>query len=124
MAIAKQHAEEFAHQLLIGELAFKAVRVKKHHPGVKALDGVDLQGYAGSVLAVCGANGAGKSTFAKLLAGVETLTDGEITITGYPHYLSRPRVGVGHKVPPALPSNAVTNPRESIQANLRRGCER
>ena len=37
------------------------------------------------MLAVCGANGAGKSTFAKLLAGVETLTDGAIKITGYPH---------------------------------------
>jgi ABC-type sugar transport system ATPase subunit len=68
-----------------GQVAFTAVGVKKHYPGVKALDGVDLEGYAGSVLGVCGANGAGKSTFAKLLAGVETLTDGEITITGYPH---------------------------------------
>jgi ribose transport system ATP-binding protein len=67
------------------KVAFKAVGVKKHYPGVKALDGVDLEGYAGSVLAVCGANGAGKSTFAKLLAGVETPTDGEITVTGYPH---------------------------------------
>ena len=68
-----------------GEVAFKAVGVKKHYPGVKALDGVDLEGYAGEVLAICGANGAGKSTFAKLLAGVETPTDGEITVTGYPH---------------------------------------
>lgn len=68
-----------------GQVAFTAVGVKKHYPGVKALDGVDLEGYAGSVLGVCGANGAGKSTFAKLLAGVETPTDGEITVTGYPH---------------------------------------
>ena len=67
------------------QVAFKAVGVKKHYPGVKALDGVDLEGYAGSVMAVCGANGAGKSTFAKLLAGVETPTAGEITVTGYPH---------------------------------------
>ena len=65
-----------------GQVAFKAVGVKKHYPGVKALDGVDLEGYAGSVLGVCGANGAGKSTFAKLLAGVETPTDGVITVTG------------------------------------------
>src|ERR671921_913704 len=83
--VTKEEIEKQADQLPIGELAFKAVGVKKHYPGVKALDGVDLEGYAGSVLAVCGANGAGKSTFAKLLAGVETLTDGEITITGYPH---------------------------------------
>ena len=67
------------------EIAFKAVGVKKHYPGVKALDGVDLEGYAGSVLGVCGANGAGKSTFAKLLAGVETPTDGVINVTGYDH---------------------------------------
>ena len=83
--VTADQIEEHAHQLAPGELAFKAVGVKKHYPGVKALDGVDLEGYAGSVLAVCGANGAGKSTFAKLLAGVETPTDGEITITGYPH---------------------------------------
>ncbi|HVH94267.1 MAG: sugar ABC transporter ATP-binding protein [Nocardioidaceae bacterium] len=68
-----------------GQVAFTAVGVKKHYPGVKALDGVDLEGYVGSVLGVCGANGAGKSTFAKLLAGVDTLTAGEITITGFPH---------------------------------------
>ena len=37
------------------------------------------------MLAVCGANGAGKSTFAKLLAGVDTPTDGVINVTGYPH---------------------------------------
>ncbi len=67
------------------KVAFTAVGVKKHYPGVKALDGVDLEGYAGSVLGVCGANGAGKSTFAKLLAGVETPTDGEITVAGCPH---------------------------------------
>ena len=79
-----QRIEEEAHQLPPGELAFKAVGVKKHYPGVKALDGVDLEGYAGEVLAICGANGAGKSTFAKLLAGVETLTDGEIRVTGHP----------------------------------------
>ena len=85
MVTAEEEIEEQAHQLPVGELAFKAVGVKKHYPGVKALDGVDLDGYAGSVLGVCGANGAGKSTFAKLLAGVETPTDGEITITGYPH---------------------------------------
>jgi ribose transport system ATP-binding protein len=68
-----------------GQLAFKAVGIKKHYPGVKALDGVDLEGYAGEVLAVCGANGAGESTFAKLLAGVETPADGVINVTGYPH---------------------------------------
>ena len=45
-----EQVEEVAGQLPVGKLAFKAVGVKKHYPGVKALDGVDLEGYAGSVL--------------------------------------------------------------------------
>ena len=57
MAVAAH--EEEASPLPVGEVAFTAVGVKKHYPGVKALDGVDLEGYAGSVLGVCGANGAG-----------------------------------------------------------------
>ncbi len=69
------------------EVAFTAVGVKKHYPGVKALDGVDIEGYRGEVLAICGANGAGKSTFAKLLAGVDTPTDGEIRVAGYDHVI-------------------------------------
>ena len=64
------------------EVAFRAVGVKKHYPGVHALDGVDLTGYRGEVIAVCGANGAGKSTLARLLAGIETPTHGEILVAG------------------------------------------
>ena len=80
-----QDVEREAGRAPAGQVAFTAVGIKKHYPGVKALDGVDLEGYAGEVLAVCGANGAGKSTFAKLLAGVDTPTDGEIRVAGYPH---------------------------------------
>jgi ribose transport system ATP-binding protein len=83
--VTVERSAEGLGQLSPGELAFKAIGLRKHYPGVKALDGVDLEGYAGEVLAICGANGAGKSTFAKLLAGVETPTDGEIRVTGYPH---------------------------------------
>jgi ribose transport system ATP-binding protein len=37
-------------------------RIGKRFPGVVALDGVDLDLRAGEVHAVCGENGAGKST--------------------------------------------------------------
>ena len=67
-----------------GDVAFTARGVKKHYPGVKALDGVDLEGYAGEVLAVVGANGAGKSTLIKLLTGVHEPTAGSITAGGVP----------------------------------------
>ena len=70
-------------QLAHGTVAFRATGVTKAYPGVQALAGVDLEGYAGEVLAVCGANGAGKSTFARLLAGQERPTSGTVTVTGH-----------------------------------------
>lgn len=63
--------------------AFRARAISKSYPGVQALDGIDLDGYPGEVLAICGANGAGKSTFARLLAGQEAPTSGEITVSGH-----------------------------------------
>jgi len=70
-------------QLEAGTVAFTASGVTKSYPGVQALAGVDLVGYAGEVLAICGANGAGKSTFARVLAGQERPTSGTITVTGH-----------------------------------------
>ncbi|GAA4668637.1 MULTISPECIES: sugar ABC transporter ATP-binding protein [Amycolatopsis] len=64
-------------------VVFSARGVGRRYPGVRALEGLDLDGYAGEVLAVCGANGAGKSTFARLLAGQEAPDDGEIRVEGH-----------------------------------------
>ena len=44
--------------------------ISKTFPGVKALDGVNLQIWQGEVLALAGENGAGKSTLMKILTGV------------------------------------------------------
>ncbi|MFT2110761.1 ATP-binding cassette domain-containing protein [Marinomonas sp. 2405UD68-3] len=56
--------------------------ITKHFGGVKALEGVDLDAYAGEVLAIVGDNGAGKSTLIKVLTGVHQQTTGEITLDG------------------------------------------
>jgi len=72
------------------EPAFSARGVSRRYPGVTALDGLDLDGYPGEVLAVCGANGAGKSTFARLLAGQEAPSDGTITIAGHEGAVTSP----------------------------------
>jgi ribose transport system ATP-binding protein len=45
-------------------------QISKSFPGVKALDGVDLEVQAGEVLALVGENGAGKSPLMKILAGI------------------------------------------------------
>ena len=54
--------------------------IARNYPGVRALRDLDLDLYAGEVVAICGANGAGKSTFARLLAGQEPPSDGRICV--------------------------------------------
>ncbi|TGB06831.1 sugar ABC transporter ATP-binding protein [Streptomyces sp. MZ04] len=56
--------------------------ITKSFPGVRALDGVDLQVQAGEVHCLLGQNGAGKSTLIKVLAGAHQPDDGEITWRG------------------------------------------
>ena len=57
-------------------------RISKRFPGVIALDAVDLEIYAGEVVALIGENGAGKSTLMKTLGGVHQPDAGTITIDG------------------------------------------
>ena len=56
--------------------------ITKRFGGVTALQGVDLDAYAGEVLAIVGDNGAGKSTLIKILTGVYQPTEGEIFLAG------------------------------------------
>ena len=65
--------------------------LSKRFPGIVALDDVDFEAQAGEVRAVVGANGAGKSTFMNILAGVFPPTSGEIRLAGRPVALTSPR---------------------------------
>jgi ribose transport system ATP-binding protein len=58
--------------------------ISKRFPGVKALDGVDLQVYGSEIVALIGENGAGKSTLMKILGGVHQPDTGSIHIEGKP----------------------------------------
>lgn len=57
-------------------------RIEKAFGGVRAVDGVSLNLYAGEVVAVLGHNGAGKSTLMKMLAGAYPIDGGEIRVAG------------------------------------------
>ncbi len=59
-----------------------ARNIGKRFTGVIALDGVELEVYAGKVHAVVGENGAGKSTLMKILSGVYQPDSGEILVDG------------------------------------------
>ena len=56
--------------------------IVKEFPGVKALDGVNLELYEGKVMGLMGENGAGKSTLMKVLSGVYKKDGGEIYYKG------------------------------------------
>ncbi|GGT91975.1 sugar ABC transporter ATP-binding protein [Streptomyces coeruleorubidus] len=56
--------------------------ITKSFPGVRALDGVDLDVQAGEVHCLLGQNGAGKSTLIKVLAGAHQPGTGEIRWRG------------------------------------------
>jgi ABC-type sugar transport system ATPase subunit len=52
------------------------------YPGMRALDGFDLDLAPGEIHGVVGANGAGKSTLIKILSGHQSPTSGTIAVAG------------------------------------------
>jgi ABC-type sugar transport system ATPase subunit len=64
--------------------------IEKSFAGINVLAGVNLSAAAGEVHALVGENGAGKSTFMKILAGVYRPDAGEILIEGRIAKFSRP----------------------------------
>ncbi|HEY8890836.1 MAG TPA: sugar ABC transporter ATP-binding protein [Clostridium sp.] len=63
-------------------ICMKAIGITKVYPGTIALDNVDFNVYKSKVNILIGENGAGKSTLMKILAGVEQLTSGILTLDG------------------------------------------
>ncbi len=71
---------------------FVSVRnLSKRFGALTALSGVDLDVRGGEVLALLGDNGAGKSTFVKLLAGAYAPSGGEIRVEGRPVAFASPQ---------------------------------
>lgn len=56
--------------------------VSKRFPGVRALNGVDLEVRPGEIHGLVGENGAGKSTLIKIIAGALAQDEGEMTFAG------------------------------------------
>jgi simple sugar transport system ATP-binding protein len=65
--------------------------IAKYFGNVTALEGVSTSVFAGRVTCVLGDNGAGKSTFIKILSGLHKPSTGEYLIDGQPVSFESPR---------------------------------
>jgi simple sugar transport system ATP-binding protein len=74
-----------------GTPIIEVVDIGKRYGSIIALSDVTTTVKAGEVTCVLGDNGAGKSTFIKILAGAHEHTDGELRIDGRPTTFSNPR---------------------------------
>ena len=87
--------------------------ISKQFAGVEVLSDVDLDLYAGEIHALLGENGAGKSTFAKILSGVHRPTRGTLTLAGKKVDVTSPlaaqRLGITliHQEPISFPDLSV-----------------
>ena len=66
----------------IGTPLLAMTGIVKQFPGVRALDGVDLDVVSGEVHCLLGQNGAGKSTLIKVLSGAHQPDEGTIHWNG------------------------------------------
>lgn len=60
------------------EIILKTEKIRKEFPGIVALDNVDFELRYGEVHAICGENGAGKSTFCNVVTGILKPDSGKI----------------------------------------------
>lgn len=68
----------------------EAVGLAKHYGAIRALKGVDVAFARGRIHGLVGANGAGKSTMVRMLAGLEHPDSGEVLVEGEPVAIHNP----------------------------------
>jgi sulfonate transport system ATP-binding protein len=79
-------------------------RIGKTYPnGVRALDGVSLEVAHGEIVVVVGGSGCGKSTLLRAVSGLDTPTQGRVTLDGATITAPHEKIGIIFQEPRLLP---------------------
>jgi ABC-type sugar transport system ATPase subunit len=96
--------------------------IGKSYGAVVALRDVDLDVHRGEVLAICGDNGAGKSSLVKIISGAQAPSCGSIRLRGVETRFRSPQDALTQGVATIYQDLALA-PRLSIAANVFMGAE-
>lgn len=101
----------------MSEYLLEMNHITKIFPGTKALDDVSFNLKKGEIHAIVGENGAGKSTFIKVLTGVHQPDGGEIILDGEKVVMSDPLVAQKYGVA-AIYQHPASYPDLSVAENI------
>jgi len=96
--------------------------IGKNYGAVQAVRDVDLDVYPGEVVAICGDNGAGKSSLIKMISGAESPISGRIALRGETVRFTSPQDALARGVATIYQDLALA-PRLSIAQNIFMGSE-
>ncbi|MCB1441312.1 MAG: sugar ABC transporter ATP-binding protein, partial [Nitratireductor sp.] len=99
----------------VGTQILKVRKVCKRYGGVNALTDVAVDLYAGEVVALVGDNGAGKSTFAKIISGIEYADSGEIEFEGKRVHLNSPQAAASVGIQTVYQDLALCDTLDTVQ---------
>lgn len=96
--------------------------ISKYYGNINALQGITTSVLAGEVTCVLGDNGAGKSTFIKILAGAHPQSEGELLVEGKEVHFDSPRDALALGIATVYQDLAVV-PLMSVWRNFFLGAE-
>ncbi|MBR0172561.1 MAG: sugar ABC transporter ATP-binding protein [Lachnospiraceae bacterium] len=104
------------------DLILELKDITKIFPGVKALDHVQFQLRRGEIHALMGENGAGKSTFIKVITGVHEAEEGRMFLDGKEVHFKGPRDAAAAGIA-AVYQHPTTYPELTVTENIFMGHE-
>lgn len=107
----------------MSEFILELQGIVKKFPGVVALSDVHFQLKKGEIHALMGENGAGKSTFIKIITGVHEPDEGTITLRGKPVIFTNPRDAANQNIA-AIYQHSTSYPHLSVTENIFLGHEK